>query len=419
MPPSFARTAQYGLAIAVDRIVAVPEDTKCPIWTDTLHDPPGDDDWPELIASLERFRAMLCTAPAAVSVALMPGLAQVRPIELPFMRKGELQRVIQRDATSFFFRARGELVVAIRHLNRTSRRRAIIAAAAPRWLLEMLAENLTTATVCLHQVVPAHAAWASGADRVPHSRPKGGWLQIQHGQVLDLVEIKAGTIRQLRRVRATGDEALITSITGASAASGSVIGPDSAMITAARHAQHAQSLALVPPSVAAADERRASRSAGWLIAAAALLLAVNGGLRIRDVDKELEHVRQTRALVSREVVSVLRTQSRVSRIEQLLTLLCSDREATPVWSNVIVTLAMHLPVDSHVLKLEAAGDSVILEGQSDSASDAIAQLRRAPGVSAVHARAPIRIDDTGESDRTEYFSIVLRLAPRADRTTER
>jgi hypothetical protein len=109
----------------------------------------------------------------------------------------------------------------------------------------------------------------------------------------------------------------------------------------------------------------------------------------------------------------------VSRIEQLLTLLCSDREATPVWSNVIVTLAMHLPVDSHVLKLEAAGDSVILEGQSDSASDAIAQLRRAPGVSAVHARAPIRIDDTGESDRTEYFSIVLRLAPRADRTTER
>jgi len=163
----------------------------------------------------------------------------------------------------------------------------------------------------------------------------------------------------------------------------------------------------------AAELRRAWRQVTWLLSAAAVLLVTSSLLRVVDVNRELAHVRATRATMAGEVGQVLRARTNVSGIDRLVELLCEIRERTPRWSSTIVTVATNLPLDAHVLRLSSGGDSVTLEGATTRAADVLEQLRAAPGVMALHASAPIRVETNAGEDPTEYFAIVVRLAPAA------
>lgn len=403
---------RYGIAIAADRVVAVSESSNAELWTRELSVPPVFGAWPDLVDALAEFRVTLGGMPSVVSIALLPDLAQVRPIELPFMRKGELLPVLQRDASRFFLRARDEQVVAIRHLHRIRGRRAVLAAAAPRWLVELLASEFGDGTVRLQQIVPAHAAWAFAANAGTLPTPQRGWIGVQSGGILELLELRRDLVRHVRRVRASGDERIVNDITGCHPSRiGSLTKDEPADVVAARYAGRARSLTFAVPSVLAADLRRSWHNASSMLIAATTLMLASGLLRLVDVRRELDHVRTTRQELASDVDRAVRVRASVSGIDRLVGLLCELRDKTPRWSDAIITVATHLPLDAHLLRWNATGDSVTLEGASKAASGVLEQLRDAPGVKSLHASAPIRLETNVGASPTEYFSIVLRLDP--------
>jgi hypothetical protein len=119
--------------------------------------------------------------------------------------------------------------------------------------------------------------------------------------------------------------------------------------------------------------------------------------------------------MEREVDRALHVRSSVTGIDRVITLLCEIRERAPRWSDAIVTVATHLPLDAHVLRLNSAGDSVMLEGAAKRASVVLEQLRAAPGFMALHASAPIRLETNAGEEPTEYFTVVLRVDPEPER----
>lgn len=418
MPNFLRRTTHYGIAIADDRIVAVSSDPdESQVWAEALSPADSSGTWPELVLSLERFRKAFGHAPGSVSVALMPGLIQVRQVDLPFMRKGELRRVVQRDASTFFFRAQGEQVVAIRHLRRTHGRRSVLAAAAPQWLVELIASAVMGTGHTLHQIVPAHSAWAAATsemtDTIAQSR---GWIGIPWDDVLELLEVRQSDVRQVRRMRSAGDEELIEAITGGTQPTvASIAGKDSAMTLAARHARDAASLMMAVPSIVAIETQRATWYTRWLSAAAAVLLVSAALLRLVDLKGELAHVRRTREGIGQSVAEAMQQRASVFEVDRLLARLCDLRDKSPRWSDALVTLANHLPLNAYVTRVNTSGDSVSIEGAADAVAEVLEQLRGAPGVAAVHASAPIRLAGGDGEDAAEYFSLVMQLPRQPER----
>jgi hypothetical protein len=407
------RAVRYGIAISETRLLAACEAAgREELWTRELS-PPGTAEWPELLSALTEFRAFVGNDPSIVSVALLPALSQVRAIELPFMRRSELLSVLQRDAPRFFLRVRDEQVVAIRHLRRSRNQRSVMAAAASTWLIELLVAELARGSTRLRQIVPAHAAWASSNASTRKSARH--WLRVPWAGVQELLEIHGGELRQVRRARVADDDELVSQITGAVTSQlASVPDESTAMLLAARQSGRTHSLAFVAPSVEAEAHLAARRQARWLLSAAAGLMAATGLLRLIDLNRELAHVRATRREIAADVSQMVQRRDDLTLVERLVTRLCEIREAAPRLSNVFVTIATHLPLEAHLLRLSSSGDSVALDGATSEASAVLDELRTAPGVRSVHASAPLRVETNPGEDPTHYFSIVLRLSPAAD-----
>lgn len=414
------RLPQLGLAIDARRIVAVSEGAAVnDVWARDLAPADLGGGWPELIQPLQVLREYLASSagrsrqsPSAiqVSIALVPPLVQVRTIELPFLRRGDLLKVLERDAARHFFLVRGEQVIAIRHLQRTRSRRTVLAAAAPRWLIELLAREFTVGQLRLRQIVPAHASWSLAMGRQGKTRASPAWLGVPCGEVLELLALRGTTVTRVRRVRSTGDEAMVRRFTGVLPPNLSTVTQNEPAITvAARHAVHVSMLSLVPPSIENRELQQWRRVTTWLLGAAAALLAAIPLLRMADLGRELAHVRNLRQEIRHEITPAMHIRSTVSAIESRVRLLCEIRDLAPRWSNAIVTVAADLPFDAHLAQLSAAGDSLLLEGAAEQASGVFEQLRAAPGIRSLHATAPIRHESGDGLSKTEYFAIMLRM----------
>jgi Tfp pilus assembly protein PilN len=109
------------------------------------------------------------------------------------------------------------------------------------------------------------------------------------------------------------------------------------------------------------------------------------------------------------VIPAAQARSSVEAMRRRVKLLCQLRDDPTRWSNVLVTIAERLPLDAYLTQLSAASDTVSLEGVALRASDALAELRAAPGIRSLHATAPIRRDANGGENHTEHFTVALRL----------
>jgi hypothetical protein len=400
----------YGIAIDAQRFVALPANAHGaePFSRDLSPDGSGSQ-WPDLAQAFEQFRAHVEGHSVRASIALMPSLVRVRAIELPFMRRGELLHVLQRDANRFFFGVRDEQVVAVRHVERSRSRRTVLAAAAPRWLIELLASQ-DSATFHIDRIVPAHAAWAAAVATMKTPQ-RARWLGVPCGDALELLELRGSKINQVRRVRSAGDESLVASITGAlPAAITSLTRNEPAIQIAARNASSASILSLIAPSVLLRERYWARRQVHWLLSAAATLLMTSAVLRLVDINRELAHTESRRASIRGQVSEAMRVRTAVSTIERRLQLLAEIREQTARRSDAFVILAGHLPLDAYLAEVAMSGDSLTLKGAADRASDVFQQLREAPGVIALRATAPIRQETRPDQSSTEFFSLTVRLA---------
>jgi hypothetical protein len=409
----------YGIAIDAHRFVALPEDPgRGEAFTHDLTPDWTAGRWPDLVRAFDQFHLLTQSLPVRASVSLMPSFVRVRTIELPYMRRGAIVDVLQRDASRFFFAVRDDQVVAVRHVTRSRNRRTVLAAAAPRWLIELI-ESQSSAVVQIHQIVPAHAAWAAAAASVKAPQRPVKWLGVPYGEALELLELRGSTVRQVRRVRSVGDEALVNRITGTlPAAITSLTREEPAIQIAARCANSASVLSLIAPSVQARERHRAGRQLLWLAATAATMFLSSELLGLVDINRELAHTQSAREAIRNEVADAMGVRNAVSTIERRLKLLCGIRELTPRWSDALVVRAGHLPLNAHLAEVSLSGDSLTLEGAADRASDVFEQLRQAPRVVALRATAPIRHETLSDQRTTELFSLMVRLAtlePRASR----
>jgi hypothetical protein len=412
------RTREVGIAIATRCILAVGvRDNDSSEWSAGLAAPDPAGHWPDLEAALRELREALGGPPARISVALMPDLVSIRAIELPFMRKAELLRVLQRDAGRYFFRVRDEQVVAVSHVQRSRARRTVLAATASRWLLEVLAEALTNERTCVRQVVPAHAAWAAAFETSGQSRPGVvSCLVVPCEESIELLSLRGGRLLQIRRAGSHASETVLKSVAGPHPVSiDRLIEGASALPVAARFAPRAAFLSLVAPSVERQELRYWRRIATGLAATAAGLLLTTGLLRAVDLRRELAHVQSMRQELRAHVIPAAQARSSVEAMQRRVKLLCQLRDDPTRWSNVLVTVAEHLPLDAYLTELSAASDTVALEGVALRASEALTELRTAPGIRSLHATAPIRREANGGEDQTEHFTVALRLEAQKER----
>jgi Tfp pilus assembly protein PilN len=406
--------------------------------------------WPALADALRELMAARGAHAGELSVALMPGLAQLRRVELPPLRADELRRLLARNAPRWFLGAREPQVTAAEVAPaRGAAARPVVAAAASTRLVEAVHEAARQAGWTVRTIVPAEAAWRAAAlalwpslargagDVLVHQASRTSLLQLDAGRLVGLRHLRpgvadAGQVRDALAERAAsgpagpsvslaalGEPERRAELSRALAAHG--VTPalpatswrelaDAPARLAAAFAARGAGLELVPESLRVARRGRASRTTGLLLGVALLLLAVAAALELWGVRRELAAVQGRRAELRARVAGVAAERAATERrLRQAADLAGAERGATR-WTALFAVLAEHLPEDAYVVAVRGQADSVVVEGLAASAASALEAVERAPGVAGVRTAAPVRADlDAAEG--AERFTFAARLAP--------
>lgn len=370
-------------------------------------------------------------------VAILPPLLQVRRVELRGLSDDEAQRVLQRDAASYF---PGPAVARIVGVARERGTGDLLAAAAPAALVDAVHAAAAKAGCTAAAIVPAQAAWAAAAGVLwPACRgtcalvaPADGHveaLRVQHGRLVSLRRLPAAPLDASRLASLLGADAgapvaLVGDLPAPLAASLGERGP--ALLAPTAHAELAASPAalaaafardaaggapsLVPDHVREAGRRRAMRRAAATYAAAGLLVIAAAALELSGTWRERAQVAGARAALRGRLSGVLATRDSLARVAERLGALRAAEAHAPRWSAAVATVAGALPRDAYVLSLRGEGDSVVIDGVAERAAPVFDALRRAPQVLSVHAQGSIRQEIEEGVGPMERFTLVVRLA---------
>jgi hypothetical protein len=385
-----------------------------PVWTRAV-DPASAED---LTAAFSELRASMHLQAPIAHLALLPPLAQVRRLKLPRLRDDELRRVLERDASRMFLVGREPQVAGARWI-RGGRRGAqfVFAAAAPAGTIEALYAAATASGWRIAAVVPAAAAWCAGAAQEQPGLRAGAVVEVDCGDHIEILAMERGAPVAVRRVARGVDAsqavAGLRELLGGDAPVGSSTAPGrDPAVTAAFFASRAISPELAPATEHAARRGSARRLTIRLATAAAALLIASAAFELWGAHREIAAIDARRAALHRDVAAALRARDAVNALDTRLTTLSSLERTSPRWSAALFTVAEHLPRDAHISVMRGAADSLVLEGEAQTAAGVFESIRGAPGVRAVRADAPIR-QETRESGATvERFTLAAHL--RAD-----
>ena len=441
-----------GVAIGPERVTAVrhgqgtrpatpPEPWSRPLDPKALSESVGD--------ALPELQAAFGVDHARLWIALLPPLVELKRLDLPRLARDELERVVARDASRYFLiGAAGPAVVALR-IPRAQGRAVtpMLAAVAPVALLEQLQDQVVRLGWSLERIVPAHVAWADLACRMERSEP-GGWVAVASHESLELLRIEDERITAVRRMRlCLGPSRLAAEVAACVGASGGAGEPELLVLAApdlgveltrslvehglrmvsvpplvvtdphlaaALSARGSDPLDLVPPSVAKAHRRRASRVVRLALGAAAALLLMAGGVEWWGVHRELDHVTARRRAIRAEVVQAMGVRSAIEDLDHRVSTVRAAEAGRPMWAATMATLASALPPDAHLIAWRGDADSLRVEGLADRAAGVFEGLAHMPGVAGVRADAPIRQETRDSAPPLEHFLLSARLGPAAD-----
>jgi hypothetical protein len=348
---------------------------------------------------------------ARTSLALLPGLVQLKRIELPRMRDVELRTVLSRDAGRFFFVARDPQVIAFHRL--TSGRGALIrlmVACTPEAVINAAISAALDSGWDLQRIVPAHAAWATAAGRRwTQLRRAGGQVVVTCGKTTETLDISAGRLELVRRAT--------TNATAPTGAEAFVL--DQPGLAAAANADDVRVLELLPERMHAERARRTRAAARVLMGAAAACFVAGAGLELWGTHRELQQVESRRVAIRARVNRVIRVRDALSAADRRIAAIATLDRTAPQWSGTMATVASHLPLDAHLVAFRGRADSLVLEGTAERAATVFEAIQRAPGVSGVRANAPIRQELDEEQHPVEYFAVAVRLAQAGSRPVDK
>jgi hypothetical protein len=403
--------------------------------------------WPSLVRALAELKAS--TGAERISISLMPPLAEVRAVELPPLRDDEAERVLMRSASRYFVTARQPQIVGIASRERSTRSgtRTVVAAAAPVRLVAAIRGAAREAGFAVDAIGPAEGAWAAATASLWPALGDGAvLLAVAHRDRTDLLRVERGRLASVRRFRAGAED--VDAIADASRGANDAARPRLAVLgqheEAAAMARallargietHAAPRAgrLTDPEILAAefagaasgptfrtdDARAAWTAAAWrataIVAAAAVVLAVAGGaLKLWGVHRQLAIVRAERAQLAPRLSATLIGRTSVEAVTRNVTGLNAVERATPAWAQTLATLTSTVPEAAYLTAFRTRGDSIVVEGLAEQASDVFNAMEQLPQLANVRAGAPVRRELQDDTTPLERFTIIaLQPAPSA------
>lgn len=349
--------------------------------------------WPERFAAAMQEIVSRCgTSRVALRVAILPPLARHRFIALPALSLDDARRVLQRDATRYWCGVGAEQAVAV---TRPVRPRGPLAAVAvDAALLDALERVVADSGAQLDGVCSAADVWAAHVPTVAD-----GQIAVLGDVRYDRLEVFRGRLIGLR----SGPARFLDG--GADAVhrdDGSWRLRTAVLALRANHGDP-----LISDRLREAAARRAWRHSMYLGGAAAVLLAVAGGLDLWGLQREHAHVRAVRQTAQSATAHALSLRELVALRVGHLAALSAARQQAPRWTAMLAQLAEALPGDAYLTGLQATVDSVIIEGVAGSAAGVFNALHEMGGVSQVQALAPIRHERTEGQAAIERFVIGL------------
>lgn len=407
-------------------------------------------EWPSLAAALRELAPVPGHAAARLAVALMPGLTEVRRLELPPMREEELRQLLTRSASRYFVAMRGSAVVgtigASRGLRGAGRTAGAgpVAAAAPARLVAAIHSAAREAGFAIESISPAEGAWARAAATLWPATARGALhLLVAHEDRSDLLSLDGGRLAGVRHFRAgAADAALVADairsatpaseparvgaigvpgqrreLTRALGSLGIAVAPaggtwadaaDAPDLLAATFAGARARPLLVSDETRAAQRADARRATRLLVATAAGLALFAAALELWGVRRELAAVQEQRAAIGPEIASTLVGRTTVETAFRQLTALAAADRAAPRWSRTIAGLTAQLPDEAYLTAFRGRGDSVVVNGLATHAARVFEALERTPGLADVRAAAPVRRESAGGAEAMEHFTIGAR-----------
>lgn len=457
------RTVRLGLAIGADRVVAV--ELKRGLFglrpgrvrARSLRPAQADGDWPDLVRALEELLEELDVQRATASVALLRPLAQVKVINVPPVRRRDLQAMIARSARRYFIVGSGSLIIDAAPLERKrhgeSRRTSALCADA--WFIDSLYRVLSETGIQVETITAASLALIEAARRLPASLPgrdaviavsESDWcegLVVQAGvpclfepwSAESPAEIGRLTARLAREtwtaedrgpvepqtmvVAGAEDREIIADVVTRETGAPPLDSGRTRDMGAAGLAAFGAGLipedapALLPTEARAARQRRFSARVSSLAAAAILFVTAAGVLHLWDLRREFDAVAAARSAHATRVAEALEARRAAEAVQARLEALLEIEDATVSWTPAVAALARALPDSAYLLSLSGEGLSLRLAGVAPSASLIVPALEASPLLRDVSLSAARRRDEVGEG---ESFDLALAVVPDSART---
>jgi hypothetical protein len=450
-PPTGAKTrVRTGVAISPTSLVAADLRLRTAdgAWRTALEPWAADaTSWPSLARALAELAAALRVSDGMLAVSLLSPLIEVRRLDLPPLRPGELQQLLARNAGRYFVNARGPQAVGAAPTVRRGRGAPVpvVAAAASARLVAAIHAAASESGWTIESITPAEGAWAGAAlETWPMLARQSAYAVIASADRTDVLQLENGRLVAVRRFRAgAADGEMIADTMGSTARVGiagetgprkelaaalslrgvSVMtpaggsgnegeGPES---LAARYAGAEIGPVLRSDDRVAGDRMRARSAAWWMIAASAVLLAAAGGVQYWGVRRQLRMVLAERARLRPELNTTLLGRTTVdAAYAQLAALDTIDRTA-PRWSATIATLSQTIPDEAHLAAIRTRGDSLIIDGLADHAARVFDALSKTRGLADVKSAASVRRAAEEGGGAKEHFTIAARVEQPAAR----
>lgn len=434
-----------GVAVSRTEIVAYDSRLKSAggfAWRMPLETPAGDQlSWPTLATALRTLKQLTRENNGHLAVALLPGLAEVRRVDVPPLTDDEVETVLSRNAQKYFVGAQGAQLVGVTS-NRPANVAGAVAASTPAWIVRLITLAARESGWKLEHIAPAEAAWAVAIGKAwPTAVSSDSQLLVHQADHTHALAVNNGALIAVRRFRsATVDVPVFLesqtagtkilafgeptvrkqwlTLLGERALSVSLpvgmptdVANDAALIASACVVD-VESLVFRTEEMRAADRKRRNTVMYSMFAAAAVILAMSGGFMMWDVQRELSAVQTARALLKPELTTTLLGRTSVETVSGQLQFLATAERSSAHWSTVIADLTKHLPDEAHLTAFRGWSDSVRFDGLAESAATVFPKLSQAESFGGIKAAAAVRLEPQVDGSSLEKFTLVGKLRPR-------
>jgi hypothetical protein len=163
----------------------------------------------------------------------------------------------------------------------------------------------------------------------------------------------------------------------------------------------------------ATQRERTRRAVIRMAVASVVLLMLAAIFALWGAKRQLRAVQAAREAIRPQISATLVGRTTVeTAFRQLAALAAAQRSATQ-WSAVIAGVSAHLDEESYLTALRGRDDSLLVEGIAARASKAFDSMAGTPGLTGVHAAAPVRRESPTGGPAVERFTIAAGIAQRS------